>query len=472
MTNAAVYCRISLSQFGDTTKVDDQEKISRKLAADRHWTVSNQHVFKDNSVSAWQRNRKRPGWDALLKAVEGGEIQAIVVFHGDRLIRQPWDLEMLLRLADDRGIRLASVMGDRNLDNPDDRYILRIEAASACRESDSTSRRQKAHHARRAEQGLHRPGGRGGRAFGFETDGLTHRPAEADVIRECAARVLAGEEMGAICRDLTERGVKTSAGNDFSHGPLKKLLLRPRLAGLFVHHGQVIGDAAWEPILDRATWETVCYELNERAGKYHYTTNSRRYLLTNIATCGTCGHPLVNRHNTRSESLRGYGCINPACTLKVHRSVRHLDIWVEGIVVDLLNDAELYRDLTGEDTTELTAQLITVEGRRNQVLQEFGDDDSMSPDVLRISVARLDTRIGELRQRIQDASAGHLLAGLQGITDAEWARLPLERRRAVVRAMVTVTVGKSAKRGPGFDKSTVSVQRRRVSRGGAQAPQR
>lgn len=465
MTKAAVYCRISLSRFGDTVKVDDQERISRELAAARGWTVADDHVFKDNSRSAWQRNRKRAGWDSLLQAVERGEVQAIVVYHGDRLIRQPWDLEMLLRLADERGIRLASVMGDRNLDNPDDRYILRIEAASACRESDNTSRRLKAHHARRAAAGLHRPGGRGGRAFGFETDGVTHRPAEADVIRECAARVLAGEEMGAICRDLTARGIKTSAGNDFSHGSLKKLLMRPRVAGLFAHHGQVIGDAAWEPILDRVTWETLCYELNERAGQYHYTTNSQRYLLTNIAVCVTCGHGLAIRHNTRSESLRGYGCINPGCAAKVHRSVHHLDLYVQAYVLRILGDPRLGEQLTGVDTAALAAQLATVEGRRVQVMAEFGDDDMMSPDVLRISVTRLDQRITELRQKIGEASAGHVLSGLIGISRQEWDSLPLTRRRAAVRATVTVTVGRSSKRGPGFDASTVTVSRR-VSRGG------
>jgi site-specific DNA recombinase len=451
VTRAAVYCRISLSRFGDTAKVDDQEKVSRKLAADRGWAVADEHVYKDNSRSAWQRNRRRPGWDALLKAVEDGQVDAIVVYHGDRLIRQPWDLEVLLRLADDRGIRLASVVGDRDLGNTDDRYILRIEAAGACRESDSTSRRQKAHHARRAEQGLHRPGGRGGRAFGFETDGFTHRPDEVAIIRECATRILQGSEVGAICRDLTTRGVKTSAGNNFDHGALKKLLMRPRMAGLFVHHGEIVGEAAWDPVLDRVTWVALCFELNDRAGKYHYTTNSRRYLLTNIATCGPCGAGLVIRHNTRSETLRGYGCINPACKSKVHRSVRHLDLYVTEYVLALLS---------GVDVSELVGELAAVEGRRRQTIEAFADDDSMSPDVLQLSVARFDKRIAELRARIDAANSTHAIAGIAGITAAEWESLPLERRRAAVRALVSVTVHKSSRRGPGFDASTVVVSRR------------
>ncbi|KAB1141601.1 hypothetical protein F7R91_31780 [Streptomyces luteolifulvus] len=54
-------------------------------------------------------------------------------------MRQPFDLERLLSVAESRGIRIASPSGARDLDNPDDRFILRIEVAQACRESDNTS---------------------------------------------------------------------------------------------------------------------------------------------------------------------------------------------------------------------------------------------------------------------------------------------------------------------------------------------
>lgn len=457
-TAAAVYCRISLARFGDTIKVDDQEAISRKLATDRGWTVADEHVFKDNSVSAWQRNRKRPGWDALLAAVEAREVQAIVVYHGDRLIRQPWDLEMLLRLADERGVRLASVMGERNLDSPDDRYILRIEAASACREVDATSRRLRRHHERRAEKGLHRPGGRGGRAFGFETDGKTHRPGEAAILNEVADRILAGEDTGSIGRDLNTRGVLTTAGNTWTHGALKKLLLRPRLAGLLVHNGVIVGPAAWEPILDRDKWETVRFTLERKASRFDYTTNARRYELTGIALCGSCGHGLAIRHNTRDESLRGYGCINPACRQKVHRSVHHLDLYVRTYVLAKLQDPRLLELLAGEDTSGAVAELETAEARRHVIFEDFADDDAMAADVLRVSIARLDARIEALRQRISRANSGHVLDGLTGISEEEWQQLPLSRRRAAIQALVRVTVFKSSKRGPGFDPSTVRLE--------------
>jgi DNA invertase Pin-like site-specific DNA recombinase len=194
---AAIYCRISLARFGDTIKVDDQEKVCRDLAAARGWRVADDYVFKDPNRSAWRRDRKRPQWDLMLAAVERRDVNAIIVYHGDRLIRQPWDLELLLRLADERRVQLASPTGERDLGNPDDRFILRIEAAQACRESDNTSRRLKWHYDKQAVKGIVRLGGRGGRAFGFEPDGVTVREEDAAMIREAAGRILDGESVGA-----------------------------------------------------------------------------------------------------------------------------------------------------------------------------------------------------------------------------------------------------------------------------------
>jgi site-specific DNA recombinase len=105
---AAIYCRISLARFGDTLKVDDQEKLCREVSDRRGWAVGSEQIYVDNSRSAWRHDRKRPGWDAMLEAIGRGEVEAIVVYHGDRLIRQPWDLELLLRLAREKGIQLAS----------------------------------------------------------------------------------------------------------------------------------------------------------------------------------------------------------------------------------------------------------------------------------------------------------------------------------------------------------------------------
>jgi site-specific DNA recombinase len=460
---AAIYCRISLSRFGDTLKVDDQEQLCRQVAATRGWIVMPEHVYKDNSQSAWRRDRKRPRWDAMLDAVNRGEIDAIVVYHGDRLVRQPRDLEDLIDLADRKGIRLASPTGDRDLDDGDDRFVLRILAAQACKESDNTSRRLKRQYDLLAEQGLCRLGGRGGRAFGFAPDGRTIIESDAEMLREVAERIIAGEPVGAVCRDINARGFVTATGGSWDHGALKKLMMRPRLAGLLTRHGTIVGKAAWGPILDRDTWEAVVATLEGKATRFAYTTNARRYLLTGIAVCGTpgCGHPLAIRHNTRSNTLRGYGCINSACGRKVHRAVHHLDPYVESCVVGRLQDDRLRQRLTAPTDASgvaTAAELAKLERLREQKFAEFADDeDPLAADVLRVSIGRLDQRIQEVRSRVAEVRRFHALDDLWGISLDDFKGLPLARRRRAAQSAVRITVFPAGRRGPGFDPTTVKV---------------
>lgn len=455
---AAIYCRISLARFGDTLKVDDQEKLCREVADRRSWRVVEGQVHVDNSRSAWQANRKRPGWDAMLEAIGRREIDAIVVYHGDRLIRQPWDLELLLRLAREKGIRLASPTGERDLDNPDDQFILRIEAAQACREVDNTSRRVKRHLERLAEQGISRNGGRGGRTFGYEKDCMTIHEDEAAVIREVARRLLSGDPISAIARDLNARGYTTTAGGPWDAGNLKKLMLRPRLAGLLARHGAIVGPGAWPAILDRDTWEAVRSVLDRKAAGFSNTSNARRYLLSGIARCSTCGAGLAVRQGGGPGTVRAYTCINSPCEKKVHRSVTYVDAYVEGQVLRKLQDPEIRERATAPDAKPLLDELARLERRREQKLIEFADDDDpLAGDVLRVSIRRIDEQLAEVRGQIAAGQASHALDGLWGISRDEWAALPLARRRSAVQALVRVTVLPS-KKGPGFDPETVLVE--------------
>ncbi len=85
----------------------------------------------------------------------------MIVYHPDRLMRQPRDLEELLTLSDEHDITLHGQANCRDLSDPDDRFFLRIEVAHACRSSDDTSRRLRDAVEDRAREGRphNAPGG-------------------------------------------------------------------------------------------------------------------------------------------------------------------------------------------------------------------------------------------------------------------------------------------------------------------------
>ena len=90
-------------------------------------TVSPEHVFKDPNRSAWQRDRKRSGWDRLLELAGAKKIRHVVPYHPDRLMRQPKDLEKLITIADDHDITLHGQANQRDLADPNDRFFLRTK---------------------------------------------------------------------------------------------------------------------------------------------------------------------------------------------------------------------------------------------------------------------------------------------------------------------------------------------------------
>ena len=100
---------------------------------------------------------------------------------------------------------VASVSGDIDLTTPDGQFQARILGAVAKKESDDKSRRIRRKHEEIAASG--KVSGGGSRPYGYEADKVTVRAAEAAIVEECAQRLLAGEPVRSIARDLNERGV-------------------------------------------------------------------------------------------------------------------------------------------------------------------------------------------------------------------------------------------------------------------------
>lgn len=452
---AAIYCRLSLARFGDMTKVEDQARISRGVAERLGWHVAegvgyphSDGVYTDNNKSAWQKNRKRPGWNQMLADVGDGKVDAIIVYHGDRLVRRPEDLTDLIRLADNKGVKLASPTGTHNLDNQ--RLELWIRAAFAEEESTRTSERKKSEYDRLRRSGRVRPGGRGGRTFGFATDGITHVPAEAAVVREVNARYLGGEGIRAIAADLAARGVVTVTGQPMHPLAVRRMLQLCRYAGL-MPDGEQAG--AWEPILSREDWEAARAITAARGGPAAAGHNARRYLLSGIARCGLCDSPMqalsayTDKRGGR-EVQATYGCVKPGCR-KVYRSLALLDAYVSGRTVNRLSNplnpaAEI---LTGGG---LAAEYRALTERRAEVEAAIADPAHGGLTALLARLDGIEGRLAELRELASDDGRSRIMTAHAGTTYEEFIELPLATRRTLVSACYRVKVMPASKRGPGF----------------------
>src|SRR5207248_211564 len=123
----------------------------------------------------------------------------------------------------------------------------RITGAVARKESDDKSRRIRRKHEELAAAG--KPSGGGTRPFGYEADKLTIRPDEAEVIRDCARHVLAGDSLRSICIDLNERGVVTVTGKQWTSQTLRRILMSARISGQREHEREIVAKAQWPAII-------------------------------------------------------------------------------------------------------------------------------------------------------------------------------------------------------------------------------
>lgn len=445
---AAIYCRISLANMEDKTKTEDQERQCREVAERRGWEVA--EVYVDHSKSAWKRDRKRDGWDRMLAGVKAGRFGAIVTYWGDRLVRQPRDLEDLLDLREVGHITLASVAGEYDFDNKDHRMMMRWEVARACNESDTISQRKKNQYERWRREGRARPGGPGGRVFGFATDGFTHRPDETMIIRCAADAVLAGQLLGSIARELAAEGVQTTGGKPMSHNGLRRILTYPRMAGLMPDG---VSAAAWQPVLDRATWEAVAAVLalnqpvkNAGAGALH--------LLSGIAGCGLCEHPLWSGRN--GGTVPAYKCFGCG---KIGRSIRLLDAYVSRRVVNRLARQDNPQGRIPE-APGLAQEFAALTRARSEIEEALADYTRGRLPALLARLDSVDKRLAQLRELAGDDARHRLLTAHAGITDEEFAALPLSVRRSLVRACFDITVLPASRRGPGFNTADVRMTAR------------
>lgn len=454
---AGIYTRLSYADDGTEERIERQEADCRQLADRLVWSVSEAHVFTDPARSAWQRNRKRPGWDALLLALEAGEIDAVLVYHGDRLIRQPYDLERLIGIADSKGVRIASPSGTRNLDSADDRFILRIEAAQACRESDNTSRRVK--RAIKDRKAAGRPVGAGKRPYGFAQDRITHVPEEAENLAAAVDRLLAGQGKLGTLRWLNSVS-STTEGNPWAMVTLTNLLRSPRIAGLVRHEGELI-PAVWEPIISVETWADLQALLDRLAKEHPGGGQERKYFLSGVATCPS-GHGLSTKPTggKRGKPSRIYWC-RPPCETQVNRNVELLDAYVEGRVLQVLNDPVFIAEVMAPEAS-VAPEINALQRRRDdtrQQLESLVDFPDLDAGLLARTLAGFDRKIAELRARQTMSDRRRRLQRMAGISRQEWSELPVDVRADTVRCLFRVTVLPTTQRGPGFDPSAVDVER-------------
>lgn len=460
---AAIYARISQDRTGAGLGVARQVAECRQLAEKLGWDVA--VVHEDNDISAYS-GKRRPGYEALLQGIADGAVTGVLAWHTDRLHRSPAELERYISVCDPRGVATHTVQaGNVDLSTASGRMVARTLGAVARYESEHRGERVRAARRQAALEGRW-PGGK--RAFGFGPRGVVV-PSEAAEIVASTDALLAGTSLRSIVRDLNRRGVPTTLGaRSWTGRTWRDVLCRPRNAGLSEYRGEIVGRGQWEPILPEDRWRAVVSLLRDpdRRTSPHAEV---RWLGSGLYRCGVCGRPSL-RVSRSGNRLPSYRCSSrdfvPDTTGHVVRNARLLDAYVGGLVVERLgreDAAELRRPpVAGVDVDQLHAEAVELR-RRLAELSGLYADGAVTAAQLTEGTSKLRRRLELAERAVAAAGHGDPVADLIGAEDlaAVWAGLELGRRRAVLDALMTVTVLPVERRGARFDPGLIQVEWKR-----------
>jgi site-specific DNA recombinase len=463
---AAVYARISEDREGGGLGVERQENDCRELAERLGVRVVAVHV--DNDISAYS-GKPRPGYDALVKSIEAGDIGVVLAWHSDRLHRRTSELERYITACEKHGVATHTVRaGLLDLSTPGGRMNAKILGAVAQQESEHKGERVSAARKQRVLAGKFAGGPR---PFGFEADGITIRPSEAAEIVKATDALLAGAGLRGCVLDLNRRKVPTALGAPaWQSRTLKDVLLRPRNAGLNVYQGEIVGPAVWEPIIPEPRWRALVALLTDKGRRTAPsdlgTKGKVRWLGSGLYRCGVCGLPEL-RVSNNSRGTPTYRCRSrhwtPGGTGHVSRSARVLDELVEALIVERLSRADALELLVPPppdvDTDALNAEVVALTSQMGQLADAYAEQQVTLAQLTR-ATDRMQKRLSEVQRELTSAVRGDPLAGLIGKdvdVAAAWRRLDLGRQRSVLDALMTVTVMPTGPTGSRFDPTSVQI---------------
>lgn len=484
----AIYARMSVDRDDEAQGVDRQLQDARELVARRGFGAAVE--FVDNDISASKFSAKpRPAYRDMLRAVRAGEVSRIVVYHVDRLYRQPRELEELIDLAESRGVRVESVVsGELNLSNGDGVFAARILVNVAAKSSDDASRRIKRAKQQAREQGDYHGGHR---AFGWNRD--EPHPVEAPHVADAFERIAAGATMADIARDWNARvNGKDGEPRRWDIGVIRKIVSNPRHAGLVGHRASLPRDgrtydrrsldsaiigptAAGAAIVSRELWERVQARLKVR-GVRHVGVPRRRTLLTGMLACGLCGATMV-RAGGRSGSL-AWRCPPPGLGKadgcgRVFISGARVEEWATEAVLQRADSVDWSEIVKSEAPTAEASALSDELGRLAQRDHELGAmfaDGTLSSTAYATGHAAVEARRRETEAdlgKLTTSAALRPFVGRPGALRTSWNRLDdagrpvltVDAKRAVLGLLLgRISVAPPVKRGsPRFDPNRLTL---------------
>jgi site-specific DNA recombinase len=482
----AVYARISKDRGGEGLGVERQMEACRHLAAAKGWQIAEDWLITENDTSA-ATAKIRPGFERLVRGMERGEVRAVLALKVDRLVRRMPDMVRLWDVAKRRNVLVATVDGDLDLTTSTGRQNAVLFGALAEIEIERLTGRLEDKALQQVNAGKN--ANAGSRPFGWNLRRTEHHQVEAAVIRELADRLIKGESLSSVVRDLNDRKIPTAGYRDRMikalvwPGPaprwirwdvrkLRQVLSNQRHAGRVEHRGEVVCDkqgrpvkAKWPPILEPDTFDRLQAALQARRVVSDVWTGERRHLLSgSLLRCGVCGQKVLPFQQTGGKNA--YRCRGHLARNR-DRTDEHVLAMVRQRIAEnpvTLDSLQIER---GADASAEIERLLRQRADLEDNLIPSGGDAATLGRLLGAIDARVAALEADQSERLAMETGWEWLPFKPHLLESSGSLLPnddpgkaalIEKQRAAIRLYVKqIYVFPTKVRGRFFDESSIRI---------------
>lgn len=307
----AIYTRKSTTHGleQDFNSLDAQyESCFAYVQAQPGWSVLPER-YDDGGWSGG--NIERPAFQRLLRDIDAGRVDIVVVYKLDRLSRSLRDFALLMDRFQTAGVAFASITQQFDTSTSMGKLTLHLLMSFAEFERSLISERTRDKIAGARRRGKWTGGPV---PFGYEVRDKMLIPCEHEsiIVQEMFTLFLRHQEVAAVARELNERGLVPRDGRRrikseaprWNKTSVTRVLMNPIYTGL-IPSGDELYQAEHDAIIKRELWDQARALMEGCARDTRYHGRNPEYLLRGVLRCTLCGGAFTPA-STRGKGGREY----------------------------------------------------------------------------------------------------------------------------------------------------------------------
>ena len=310
----AIYTRKSheLDAEQDFNTLDAQREAGENYIASQKangWICLPEH-YDDGGYSGGNTNR--PALQRLMKDIQAGLVDIIVVYKLDRLTRSLMDFSDLQEFFDNHGVSFVSVTQEINTSTSAGRMMMNILMTFAQYEREVIADRVRDKIAAAKKRGKHCGGYP---VLGYDSDPNTKKLVinrrEAKIVRFIFGKYLETGSAKAVSTALelkgfrgkvwvTKKGVKHD-GQKINNQMIYRMLKSPLYIGR-VPHKDTSYPGEHEAIIDQDTWDKAQLLLKNNMNHDATKRTNKVNPFAGLMFCGSCGGAMILSHTVKHKN--------------------------------------------------------------------------------------------------------------------------------------------------------------------------